>query len=530
MKITFTGNTLRDYLTPIFRYKYIILTTFIVIMVSVIVGLEFKTPTYNAYTKILISAQKQTASPYYTGISSYHNAQIALTQSEIVNSTHVLERAVKVLQLDERPYDYEKNFCSPLKAWFMELRHKMSQSNSETVLLAPEEEQAYRMRMAVENLRENLSVEPIPDTDLFTICASDFDPNVAAMIANVVSRSYIIFDLEQQLAEMQIQYGEKYQTVIQLRDNINKMINKLTAQPISSLEAIGPASVKIVEQAQIPLTPAGGNKRVAIAVAFVMSIFLGILFTYGFEYMDQTFKTPKEVEDFFDLPLLGSIPKGTSTNGNLIKDIKNNNIKAPPYHRLSEQLYLLMNDKNMKSVLITASSYNDGSTSIVANTSVYLAKKGHKVLLIDANLRAPAIHEKFKISNSPGLADIFENKISFGETTQDIDHNLTILPAGKTTMNPMTILGSHKLPEIISAAKERYEIIFVDYPNLKNIKDVALLSSYLDGIVLVVNEGKTRRHTIKALISPLEQKNSNIIGVILNNRKYVIPQMIYERV
>jgi len=525
INMNYSQNTLRDYLIPIFKYKYIIITTFVVIMVSVIIGLEFKTPIYMASTKILISAQKQTTSPYYRDLGPYGNTQVALTQSEIVNSNPVLRRAVRALNLHERTYEYEKKFCSPLKAWYLELKYKLSKPEP----VPPELEQEYRFRMAVENLRENLYVEPIRDTDLFTISASDYAPKAAANIANVVSRSYVIYDLEQQLAELKMKYGEKYQTVIQLKDNIDRMVNKLKEEPRSVTDAIGPASVKIIEQAQIPLAPSGTSKRITIVIASFMSVFLGVIFAYGFEYVDHTFKTPKEVENFFNVPLLGSIPK-TVNNGKLAKDIRQNSLAVPAYHHLSEQIYLLMNDKKMKSVLITASSYTDGSTSVVANTSMYLAKKGHRVLLVDANLRAPALHEAFKIPNNPGLADVLEGKTNFQEATQELDNNLTILPAGKTSLNPMTILSTHTLPDILNAAKEKYELVLVDYPNLKNLKDVSILSSYLDGLILVVNEGKTRQHTLKALISPLGQDNSNMIGVILNNRQYVIPEIIYKRV
>ena len=128
------------------------------------------------------------------------------------------------------------------------------------------------------------------DTNLFTISVSDFNPVAAAIIANVVSRSYVIFDLEQQMSELQLQYGDKHPIVMQLRDNINKMIQNLSGEPLPAVDAIGPASVKIIEQAQVPLYPTGTSKRIVIFFALIMSLFFGVMLAFGFEYVDQKLK------------------------------------------------------------------------------------------------------------------------------------------------------------------------------------------------------------------------------------------------
>src|SRR5574337_855811 len=127
MNLNIHGSTVRDYLKIIFRHKAVIITTFVVVMISVVIGLELKTPTYQAQVKMLVSAEKQMQSPYYTGLREGQSQSQGSTQSEIVNSNPVIERAVKALKYDERPSDYEKNYCSPLKARLIDLRLWMSQ-------------------------------------------------------------------------------------------------------------------------------------------------------------------------------------------------------------------------------------------------------------------------------------------------------------------------------------------------------------------------------------------------------------------
>ena len=554
MDLNFPGSNLRDYIRIIFRRKAVIITSFITVTMSVIIGLELKTPMYESQVKMLISAEKATKSAYYTGLGYGQSGGISTTQSEIVISNPVIERAVKVLKLDERPFDYEKNFCSPLKAWLIDIRHKikeMSKRESEPERILPEQEatlsrienpggrssvaeevpwQADSFRWAVESLKGRIKVEPITDTDLFTINVRDFSNVAAATIANVVSRSYIIFDLEQQMAEFQLQYGEKHPIVVQLGNGIDKITKNLTGETLPAIEAIGPASVKIIEQAQVPIEPTGKSKRLILILAIGMSLFLGVILAFGFEYIDQTFKSPQDVETFLNLPLLGSIPKKGFKDGVLIKDSKRTEAFTQPYQNLSDQIYLLMKDKNLKSILITAASPLDGSTTIIANLANFLSNTaGHKVMVIDANLRAPAIHKVFNISDNTGLANVLEGKISLEKATQALGPNLMVLPAGNTALNSTPLLDSTNMLNVMNTAKEKYEFVFVDYANLRSFKDACVLCLHLDGIALVVNEGKTRHHTIKGLIAPLKHKKANMIGVILKNRTYDIPKMIYER-
>lgn len=557
-------------------------------MISVLIGQELKTPVYQAQVKMLVSAEKQFESPYYRVLEGYQH----MTQNEIVFSNPVIERAVKVLKLHERPSDYELNYCSAFKAWLIHVKDKylvnlkpnwlanLQQKKLESKHISPEQERAYAFRMNVENLKTTITVEPIKDTNIFTIGATDFDPVAAATIANVVSRSYIIFDLEQQLAQLQLQYEKKHPIIVQLRNEIDKMTRNLAGDTLPDLEAIGPATVKVIEQAQVPLRPIGISKRITMVIALFMGLFVGVMLTFGLEYIDHTLKSPLDVETFLNVPILGSLPRKGFKDKKLIKDKRRTTPLAHFYQNLSDQVQILMKEKNVRSILITASSPSDGSTTIIANLGNFLSNKaGHKVLIIDANLKTPAMHKIFKISDSPGLIDIMEGRSTFEKAAYPVSHNLTVLSAGKAFNNSNTVvnseasedivtgyanvlegkvplnnkknkqispkltvlpatrstfssiaaLDSYKMLDVINVVKEQYDIVLVDYANLKNVKDVYVLSSYLDGVALVVSEGKTRRHVIKALLSPLEQKKANFLGVILNNRSFAIPKLLYER-
>jgi len=503
--------TLRDYLKVLFRQKLVVVVTIVTVMITVVIGLQLKTPVYESSVKMLISSQKNVESPYYRELAGFQNVQITLTQSEIVKSSPVIERAVKATGI--KPLDYEKKYAGRLKKILIKLRVKLIENKIKS--LKPEQKQAYLYRIMLEEMREGIKVEPLRDTNIFAINVRDFDQVGAAIIANIVSRSYVIFDLEQQLADLQMKYGEKNLAVTQLKDNIEKMIRSLNGQPLPEIEAIGPASVKILEQASVPLKPAGIPRILTLILAFFMAIFLSIMLAFSFEYLDQTFRSPQDIETFLNLIYLGSVPKKAKLN---------------ICCELADQIYLLMKDGHLKTLLVSAAAEKEGATATIVNLGNYLAKTAnHKVLIIDANLRNPAVHKFFKLPEE-GLSEVLEERLSFEKAVKEISPNLDILPAGKTALNPLSLLGSRKIQEVIKSAKEKYAVILIDCPGLNDFKDGLLVSSYVDAVALVVNEGRTRRQAVKAAIAPLIEKKANILGVILNNRTFAIPKIIYDRV
>ncbi len=303
------GNALemtpRDYIRILFRRKWAIVSTIATVMVISVIGIWMRTPLYEAQVKMLISGQKQAQAAYYTDMrfSGGRSSQTILTQSEIVKSDPVIERAAAVLGLANKPLDYEKKFASKIKKPFVNLQAMAIEKKLQNI---PEEQRKmFLFRLGMEELRSSVEVEPVRDTDVFHIKVKGYNPLGVTVSANVVSRSYIIFDLEQQYAELRLKYGEKNQQVLQLRTAIEKMSRGLNGAPIPPIEAIGPATVKIIEQAKIPLKPIGLRRQLALLLAFVMSIFLSLMLAFAFEYADQRFRSSQEARLVLGVEQLG---------------------------------------------------------------------------------------------------------------------------------------------------------------------------------------------------------------------------------
>jgi len=525
----YTNTTLRDYVRILFRQKWVIIITCVTVITTVFLGLKLKTRVYEAQVKMLISAEKQIDSPYYRDILGNRNVEIALTQSEIVKSNPVIERVVKALKLYERPLDYEKAYCTPFKVKLIEAAAKRREEKLKQY--SYKQRQALRFRIAVEGLKKSINVEPVRDTNIFTIATRDYSPVGAAIIANVVSRSYVIFDLEQQLAELQLKYGDKHLAVRQLKDNIRDMEKDLNGEPVSDIEAIGPASVKIIEQASVPLESAGPSKMMTFILAVLMAPVLGIMLAFIFEYMDHTFRSPSDMETCLGIPFLGSLPRKRLLERKVVGDSDGTSTYIRAYRNLADQIYLLIKDKEMRSLVLSSTLAGEGTTAVTANLALYMSSKlGHRVLVMDANFRHPMLHKVLKKKNGKGLSNILAGDAYFNESVQKNGSTLSVLTAGNSPLNPITLLDTPRMAALMKDAREKYDIILIDAPQMKDYKDAAMTASYSDGMVLVIEEGYARKEVVKSVVDPLLTKKVNILGAVLNNRTFEIPRVIYERV
>lgn len=519
--------TFRDILRVLFRYKLVFFCVLVVLMTATYISVELRIPQYVSSVKILVSDHMQKDVEYtrIIGQGSYIETMMLLAKSK-----PVLDRTIRVLKLDQRPFDYAKPYASYIGKILID--HEVDQLESTFEEMNPGGKKAFLANRAMNMLLDNISVGPMGEAaSMFSISYTDYDPRNAAIIANVISRSFIIFDIEQQIAQLSLTYGEKNATIVKLRHHIKKLEDSLDGRWLPDIEAMGPASIKIAGQASLgvalPLRP---SKAIALVIAFVLSVIFSVMLAFAFDHFDHTFKSPKDVEEFLNVRSLGSIPK-TKSNGKLLVEQSKPDAKyVQSIHDVSAHIYSLMRDKNIKSFLITNAEGLRDNLTIIANIGIDLANRTEKkVLIIDADLRGTfAVSKFFKISNKIGLADVIQRKASLEESLVSLDTNLYLLPAGNTVLNPHSIIESLELSDLIKKAKEQFDFVFIHCADLKNVKDAIVLSSYIDGIALVISEGKVRRQIIETAIAPLKQKKANIIGAIIYNRRYFIPKIIYK--
>ena len=205
----------------------------------------------------------------------------------------------------------------------------------------------------------------------------------------------------------------------------------------------------------------------------------------------------------------------------LISYINSTSMISEQYRTIRTNIQFSSIEKAYRTLIITSPGFGEGKTTTTANLGVVMAQQGKKILIVDAHLRNPMIHDTFNIQNTRGVTNVLIHQTSLQEAIRKTEiENLDILPSGPIPSIPADLLSSDAMKELIDQALEEYHIILFDSPPVNTLADAQILSNLGDGVVLVVNSGKTKKESgIKAMES-LKSAKANLLGVVLNDNKY----------
>lgn len=174
-------------------------------------------------------------------------------------------------------------------------------------------------------------------------------------------------------------------------------------------------------------------------------------------------------------------------------------------------------DKPLKTIVVTSSGPMEGKTTTVVNMAITFAQAGNRVLLIDSDLRKPKMHKIFMVSNYSGLTNMIADHDEYRKYVRTSDvPNLDVLPCGTIPPNPSELLASNAMLQFMQDVRNDYDIIFMDAPPVGSVTDAAIISTFVDGTILVVNSGRVEIGALKKAKELLMKVNANIIGVVLN--------------
>lgn len=260
---------------------------------------------------------------------------------------------------------------------------------------------------------------------------------------------------------------------------------------------------------------------------------IGFLVTAGIaflvEFLDDTIKTPDEVKEILDLPVIGLIGE---LNKKSKDDKLGNYVAYHPRSPVSEAFRSLRTnleyssiDKPLRCILVTSAGESEGKTTVASNLAIVLAQSGKKVLLLDSDMRRPNVHAQFNIHNRVGLSDLVRGKLTLENVVRTLPevNNLDIITSGGLPPNPAEMLGSERMRTILEELKTLYDIVVLDSPPML-VSDAQILSTRTDGVIYVIVPGLTHSVAAKRPLEELERINANLLGVVMNriprNRDY----------
>jgi capsular exopolysaccharide synthesis family protein len=187
------------------------------------------------------------------------------------------------------------------------------------------------------------------------------------------------------------------------------------------------------------------------------------------------------------------------------------------YRTLRSNIQFCSLDKPVCTILVTGVEAGEGKSTTLANLAVVMAQGGKRVTVMDCDLRRPTLHKIFGLPSEPGLTTAILEKTGRAPTQKTAIDGLSLVASGQLPPNPSELLGSHRFDEILGALAKEADIVLLDAPPIIAVSDAALLASKVDGVILVVNAGKTKRDLARRARTLLEKANARILGVVLNN-------------
>jgi succinoglycan biosynthesis transport protein ExoP len=341
-----------------------------------------------------------------------------------------------------------------------------------------------------------------------------------------------------QMAEKLVEYNILKREAETNKTLYDGLLTKLREAGISA--GLRSSNIRVLDYATIPSSPARPAKARNIALAFLVGLVGGVGIALLREYLDNTVKTPDDIETLARLPSLAVVPafsdssstatgtgllKGVSPNGNdkrieLVAQHLPKSQMSEAFRALRTALLLSQPGHPPQVILVTSALPREGKTTAAANLAVTLAQLGDSTLLIDADLRKPGVGRLLNLGSGKfaGLSSYLAGVSSLDLVT--IPHpsipNLAAIPTGPLPPNPADLLSSHKMADAIAELRRKYKFIVIDSPPVMAATDAVILSVQTDGVLLVVRSGETPKEAFTRTRDLLNSVKCNILGAILN--------------
>jgi capsular exopolysaccharide synthesis family protein len=426
--------------------------------------------------------------------------------------TPTYEASIKILVGQESGITQDPNYAPGLQQLTLTMVEAMkSRPVAEAVI------QQENLRVTPGEFLGNLSVEQVPSTQFIKVVYTDTDPQRAQRAANTL--------------------GEVFSRNI---SEVNQEANAVTAT--------------IWEPAVVPDEPASPNLLRNGLLALVLGLVTGVGLAFLAEYLDDSWRSPEEVEQISGVHTYGVIPTIEFSNGKrrdatrvarsrqesgephrrreeaqthnvpaeelderLVTVLDHDSAVSEAYRTLRTNLIHSWVDTPPKAIVLTSPARGEGKSITCANLGVVLAQAEKKILLVDCDFRKPTLHNFFRLDNLRGVADVLARERRLQEVWREPVEGLMVVSAGAIPPNPSEVLGSRRFSEFLAGVRQEFDYILVDASPMGVVSDPAILATQGDGVLLVLDAQNTRKGSVRQTMRSLETVGANVLGTVMNN-------------
>ena len=524
---------MRQYVAPLIRWWWLILTASILAGVSSYIAVMRQPPVYEVRTTLVIGTSFTNPNPNSSQL--YLEQQLAMVYANLGSREQVANATMKTLGLNELPEYY---------------------------------------------------VRTVPNTPMIEIIVSDIDPARAVAVANELANQLILaspsgkeqkdkaqqgfisdqlskiqdqikstedeisaaqdklggLNSARQIADTQTQITALQQKLVALQANYSNLLTSTQQGAVNTLA--------LVQAAEMPTGPVGPNKIVYVLLATALGLMISSGSAYGFEFLDNTYKSGEEISETLKVPILGYIPKIENTSNEWT--YSSHNPRSPiadAFRVLRTNLDFISVEKPFKTLLVTGPDLAMGKSVIATNLALILSQSEKKVILVDADLRLPKLSSVLGVEENQGISEVIlgivslmgalvpwhnlddlrnnenelnakkngEREINNKQSTNIENPELSIqfLPSGSIPPNPADLLASSKFTKILTELTQISDIVILDSPPMF-LPDTSVLLGKVDGVIIVAELGRTRKNAIEKINNQIDRSGAKLFGVVLN--------------
>lgn len=408
------------------------------------------------------------------------------------------------------------------------------------------------LTLTPDEFRKQVSADAPLDSTLVHITIRDSDPQHAADLANslaaeMISASSAITGRDSQIQQFIDQDLTATQTQIKdTEDEIQRLTNLPSRSSADELQlqalqgrlvtlrqsyatllgfssSSGANLLTVVDPASPPAEPSSPRVLLNTGLAALLGLLFAIGLMFLLDYLDDTVKSPDDVEALLGLPTLGTIVRIRADHRSEQEQVpvalmSPRSQAAEAYRTLRTNVEFACVDTAAKTLLLTSAIPSEGKTTTAANLAIVFAQAGRRTILLDADFRRPGVHTAFALPNLRGLSTLLRSEeMPIARVSQATSQpNLLVVTTGPLPPNPAELLGSRRMRATLARIADFSDIVIVDSPPLQAVADAAILASITAGTILVIDAGHTRRAAIRGAREALAKSDARALGVTLN--------------
>jgi tyrosine-protein kinase len=373
--------------------------------------------------------------------------------------------------------------------------------------------------LSAEEISDKVSVSSTGESDLVKVEATDADPKLAAIIANEFAKQFIAFRRDANRARLlkaqglvETRLGEL--TPAQLAEPEGQALEQRRRE-LAVRATLQTGEAQLVQPATEPTAPSTPKTTRNVALGILLGLVLGISLALLRDQFDRRLKTVEEAESAFELPVLATVPQSRQIDEGAGVETTLRGEEAEAFRMLRANLQYFGIDQELKSILVTSSSAEDGKTMVAWNLAQTETHAGKRILYVEADLRRPTVAERLHLANERGLGLVLAGSLGADAAIQKT-RGVDVLPAGPLPPNPAELIDSPRMEELLEWAEREYDRVVIDTPPAAIVADAVPLIKRVDRVLIVVRLRRTGRDAAEHLREQLTIIEAPVIGMVVN--------------